>query len=832
MKAPALHFGNNDAESESSEDDGAGPDITVEASLYRYEPLQQGEVRLLVLLEADDLADDLECGLITTDLASFASVEERETSYTAISYVWGRGRKTRIVHIGDKRLYIGRNLDSALRHLRRRDQPTFIWVDAVCINQTDLQERNHQVQQMRDIFEHAEETIAYLGDYEGGHVAASAWNFLERQSSWALNENMEKDYNIPRQREEQIHFRGDLDDVYHKVLTKQWFHRVWVFQEAVVSKRLSIQSGHRRVPWDDFIRSTVLQTRNHDRYGQSLRQMNRFEFARQLWQARVSFHVARGQQKYLPAWYSQYASATHESYSTDMLDMLVLARARLASDPKDKVFALLGVSTGFDWQANGTVDYGKTTAQVYQDFAVEYMASRKDYRALSYLNRLSRPEFLHRQMKRWSTLRKRAAADLETIHGTTHEDDGDDEYATYSENLIQQVQVDSSIVEQKQSAHFISPEFLSSISQTCSRRLRESQEELEEYVSTGKIAVPTWVPYWNCRDIFTHEPRAIIEVIDSAAQSAGLNDCRPGSSSSEIEVDCFRTWTTGYAPGAQAIPRRTLAVQGRVIGRLVKNMSSTSLLGRDESTFMKLRNKQKVCEGQQPYSPEAQKLAIWAHALEQTKLEEQLNGEDVGQLNAELARKFTCDVDGTLLEWAKLNVSFPLCWQMIPPEPETIESFLVERAEMGTDWSTDSVGSLRVVPAPKSVLDQRLLGIYRATKLDPTNPHPKTVLLHEARRRRMGEDLGDERLVLLPLEAKFRDLVVIFPGAKVPFLVRSKYVSRMEDFGTRKVHRGNLPRIETAKLYVECALIGECWVNGFKDIVKEEKVYDVVVSVQ
>ncbi|KAK6079471.1 hypothetical protein SCUP234_05640 [Seiridium cupressi] len=76
------------------------------------------------------------------------------------------------------------NLDSALRHLRHKKRPIVLWVDALCINQSDVEERNHQVHQMRTIYGRAQETIAYIGDLTGSNVSKPAWNFLERRVPW------------------------------------------------------------------------------------------------------------------------------------------------------------------------------------------------------------------------------------------------------------------------------------------------------------------------------------------------------------------------------------------------------------------------------------------------------------------------------------------------------------------------------------------------------------------------------------------------------------------------------------------------------------------------
>ena len=152
---------------------------------YQYEPLEAGSLRLILLLEADDLEDDLECAILHKPLLS-------KPEYTALSYVWGTERDNCAIYVGDKYLSIGTNLDTALRYLRRKDRSLCLWVDALCINQSNVEERNHHVHQMRRIYEASTDTVVYLGDQTGDNTGISAWNFLERNSTWAFNENKEK----------------------------------------------------------------------------------------------------------------------------------------------------------------------------------------------------------------------------------------------------------------------------------------------------------------------------------------------------------------------------------------------------------------------------------------------------------------------------------------------------------------------------------------------------------------------------------------------------------------------------------------------------------------
>jgi len=165
----------------------------------------------------------------------------RPYKFTALSYVWGGSLYVEKIYIGTKWLFIGSNLHDALKHLRQKKESITIWADAVCINQRNVQERNHRVQRMRDIYSTADHTIIYLGNEKPNNTTRSAWRFLLRQSDWfhKTYPNLHADF--------QNGFRDGHKHVEYKILTFPWFRRVWVLQEVVVSKKVFIQSGFRRI---------------------------------------------------------------------------------------------------------------------------------------------------------------------------------------------------------------------------------------------------------------------------------------------------------------------------------------------------------------------------------------------------------------------------------------------------------------------------------------------------------------------------------------------------------------------------------------------------------
>lgn len=348
---------------------------------YEYSTLAHHDsIRIVELFPSKTQESPLQSELVHTRLSDGF---DGSNGYTALSYVWGIVKESHPLQIGNKCLLIGANLDAALRHLRRHDRPIRVWADAICINQLDISERNHQVRQMRSIYSSARDTVIYLGNQDGGNIGYSAWNFLERNSEWAMNQNRDVDYGLPVARENMNHFRGDLADVESDILNRAWFRRVWVFQEVVVSQNLFIQSGDRRISWDDFSRILLLSPRYHDQYGNSLGWRDKIEVVRDMFHTRCSYLASHSHIYTRPDWHSRV-----ESYKgTDLQILNVLERARhlQASDPRDKIFALLGISTGVNLK-RFVIDYGKSRNAVYLDFARHLMETTNSHDLLSHVD--------------------------------------------------------------------------------------------------------------------------------------------------------------------------------------------------------------------------------------------------------------------------------------------------------------------------------------------------------------------------------------------------------------------------------------------------------------
>ncbi len=93
----------------------------------------------LLVLGPRQISENLRCRLI------HATVCCEHPQYRALSYSWDGIKATRPINVDGYDLYIGLNLIQALQHLRQSLQDTYLWFDAICINQDDIVERNSQV---------------------------------------------------------------------------------------------------------------------------------------------------------------------------------------------------------------------------------------------------------------------------------------------------------------------------------------------------------------------------------------------------------------------------------------------------------------------------------------------------------------------------------------------------------------------------------------------------------------------------------------------------------------------------------------------------------------
>ncbi|OJD36452.1 heterokaryon incompatibility protein [Diplodia corticola] len=216
--------------------------------MYEYTPLASGQnIRILTLWPG---SGDTQLRCETREVTLGSGVY-----YEALSYTWGDQSTGTLISFNGLLLPIAPNLCSALLHLRLPDRPRTLWIDAVCINQLDNEEKSLQVQMMRDIYQEASSVIVWLGSTEddsdaamdliAGDVTAGCdeatvpadFEFvLDDQPPFPESGRYPGEDYTPRGRTEGVESERAWTALY-ALVQRPWWSRAWVLQEYAVPKQ-------------------------------------------------------------------------------------------------------------------------------------------------------------------------------------------------------------------------------------------------------------------------------------------------------------------------------------------------------------------------------------------------------------------------------------------------------------------------------------------------------------------------------------------------------------------------------------------------------------------
>ena len=303
---------------------------------YQYSPLKHDrDIRLLYLLPGSGKAP-LSCSLRIVSLLELPV-------YEAISYTWGEPIFSASIECFSKgQLPITENLSKALFHLRLADRIRVLWVDAICINQQDLIERSHQVTLLRDTFERAENVIVWLGEDTGD--ANEAFEILRSVGS---SSTIYTAALVVSERGKAL----------RKLLGRSWFRRIWVVQELICARKATITCGNHTMDWEIF-----LELAGIIKQVDQVQQFEDWSVLATLFTL-VCMKVGRQRRK-------QKAKTTLEQ-------LLYNYRSCLASDPRDKVFALVGMASG-PIAAAYTPNYSTDVFELYRNLAVHLIIAERN----------------------------------------------------------------------------------------------------------------------------------------------------------------------------------------------------------------------------------------------------------------------------------------------------------------------------------------------------------------------------------------------------------------------------------------------------------------------
>ncbi|KAI0183106.1 heterokaryon incompatibility protein-domain-containing protein [Xylaria flabelliformis] len=293
-------------------------------------------IRVLKLKRMEN--DRIDCKLKTIDIATCG-----ESAYDALSYRWGDIADPKTIHCNGVSFKVQRSLFQAFWRIWSKDPELLLWVDAVCINQNDYAELSSQVKIMGTIYQRAHRVIIWLG--EADEFTDLAWRALLEASAPASSIHM-------NELEAQLKKLSDLEDIWlslHNLGQREWFYRAWTFQELFLARCATVICSDYEMDWD--------------RFHSALNCL-----------AMLLPHIA-------PSTYSMKATDTlqrilgsveNTSISDTNLTLTDLLRRtihRSCDEPKDKIYALLGIlfrKNGLKYSKDYLpIDYSKNPELVY-----------------------------------------------------------------------------------------------------------------------------------------------------------------------------------------------------------------------------------------------------------------------------------------------------------------------------------------------------------------------------------------------------------------------------------------------------------------------------------
>ncbi|KAJ3569671.1 hypothetical protein NPX13_g6005 [Xylaria arbuscula] len=159
-------------------------------------------------------------------------VLEPGADYEAVSYCWGDASITQPILLDGEPYSITLTLLGGLRYLRQEISPRKLWIDSLCINQTDTAERSREILRMREIYRLARSVLIWLGDF-APFTRLHVKRIFEHVARLASCSDEEQDAALIRATgyDELWRMQSELREF---IQTRRWFRRIWVLQEVAV----------------------------------------------------------------------------------------------------------------------------------------------------------------------------------------------------------------------------------------------------------------------------------------------------------------------------------------------------------------------------------------------------------------------------------------------------------------------------------------------------------------------------------------------------------------------------------------------------------------------
>jgi len=228
--------------------------LDIMSNVFTYLPLSS--IRNIRLLRISNGKSNIHCTL--------EEVAEKQTPpYWALSYTWGNpileastvpeAQREKIIYCNQAPLRVTENLFECLNQLRESGWQGYTWIDAICINQADLDERNAQVHLMADTYTNADGVYVWLGKADANTEEAMSLINTFAQHVHTVGQSGKMDqaknlvFNDPAfyalTDPPITPFTMEKWAIIDSLLTRNYFGRLWVLQEFLMAKNILIACG-------------------------------------------------------------------------------------------------------------------------------------------------------------------------------------------------------------------------------------------------------------------------------------------------------------------------------------------------------------------------------------------------------------------------------------------------------------------------------------------------------------------------------------------------------------------------------------------------------------
>jgi hypothetical protein len=279
---------------------------------FKYQPLDTTVDSIRLLVFNSSISSSINCGPEIMHLEMINVEFSSMPKYQALSYTWGSPETTKTIAVNGALVEVQQNLHDALFNLFELPEwggEVWLWVDAICIDQQNLQERTSQVRLMDFIYTRAQRVLIWLGLPRLG--------FEQFKTIWTTL------------------LTDDLNHLFEEwIFENDYWNRVWIVQEIGLARKLAVCTGYGTIQWEDFF-STISRFKEWN---------NKFLLIETLNEKRAHRH---GDSNRLET----------------LLEDFWYAKCR---EPRDKIYGFLGLAHDCE---DGSIeaDYSKSLFDVYVD---------------------------------------------------------------------------------------------------------------------------------------------------------------------------------------------------------------------------------------------------------------------------------------------------------------------------------------------------------------------------------------------------------------------------------------------------------------------------------